>query len=116
MIGACAAAFRAPFAFAGLAALVALAALATLGACRSTSSAALTPAQCEELVDAYVALVVREVNADASPAVLRAQQERVRAEARRDPALAQCTTEITRAKHACAMASTSAEAFEKCLE
>ena len=97
-------------------ALVTLASFASVGACRSTSSAALTPAQCEELVDAYVALVVREVSADASPVELRAQQERVRAEAQRDPALAKCTTEISRAKHACAMASTSADAFENCLE
>jgi hypothetical protein len=78
--------------------------------------ARITPAQCDELIARYATLVVKEKIPDAGPAVIEAEQKRERDQAAHEDAFRNCTTEVQREEHRCAMAAKTAEAFEKCLE
>jgi hypothetical protein len=75
-----------------------------------------TQAQCEELLDRYATLVVREKLKDASPEQLKAEQMRERDEARSDDNFKNCTAELSTEDYACAMKAQTADALEKCLE
>jgi hypothetical protein len=78
--------------------------------------ARITPAECDELVARYATLVVREKIPDAAPAVIETEQKRERDQAAHEDAFRNCTTEVQRDEHRCAMAAKTADAFEKCLE
>jgi len=73
----------------------------------------LTAAQCEELVDRYTEIALRESFPDASAETVASQKSQVRALARTE--LAKCTDEITPKQRGCAMRAESADAFERCL-
>jgi hypothetical protein len=75
-----------------------------------------TQAQCEELLDRYATLVVKEKLKDATPEVLKAEQVREREAARADDDFKNCTTELSTEDYACAMKAGTADALEKCLE
>ena len=75
-----------------------------------------TTAQCDELLDRFAMLVVREKLKDAPPEKLQAEQARERNEAQSDDNFKNCTTELSTEDFACAMGAKSAEAFVKCLE
>ncbi|MBX3228535.1 MAG: hypothetical protein KIT84_07775 [Labilithrix sp.] len=75
-----------------------------------------TEAQCEDLLDHYAELVVREHMPDAGAAEIAAERQRERVEARRDDAFKNCRSEVQSSEHECAMKATSSEALIKCLE
>ena len=86
--------------------------LAPLGGCKKK----VTAAQCETLLDRYATLVVTAKLKDAPPEKLQAEQAREREEARNDDDFKNCTNEVSTEDYACAMAATTADAVEKCLE
>lgn len=87
--------------------------LAALGA--ACAPKRLTQAQCDELVDRYTEIALRESFPDASAELVASQKAQVRALAKQDAALSKCTEQITPAAHGCAMAATTPDAFEHCL-
>jgi len=72
--------------------------------------------QCEELLDHFSELVVKERFPDAGAEMVAAERTRERAEARGADAFKNCTSEVQADEHACAMKATSSEALIKCLE
>jgi hypothetical protein len=87
-----------------------------LGGLLSGCKKKVTTAQCDELLDRYASLVVGAKLKDASPEVIKAEQARERSEAQSDDNFKNCTSELSTEDYACAMAATTADAFEKCLE
>jgi hypothetical protein len=75
-----------------------------------------SPKQCEELVDRYAQLYVKQRFPDAGPAEMEAEKDRERGLARSDDAFKNCPSEVQADEHACAMKATSPEALLKCLE
>lgn len=73
-------------------------------------------AQCDQLVDKFATLVVKERIKDASPEMIKAEQERERSEAKNDDSFRNCTSEVSNEDFACAMATGTSEAFLKCLD
>ena len=97
------------------AALVATVALLAGAGCRPKAS----QDQCEELVDRYAELVVREKSADASADQAeqrKAARNRERDEARGDDIFKNCRSEVSQAEYSCAMRSATSEQLVKCLE
>lgn len=92
-------------------ALLALLALASTS-CRKKASAK----QCDELLDRFAELVVKERFADAGPEVIAAERARERAEAKGDDAFKNCPSEVQASELECAMKAESSEAVIKCLE
>jgi hypothetical protein len=72
--------------------------------------------QCDELLDRFSTLVVKERFPDAGADVLAAEQTRERGEAKSDDAFKNCTSEVQADEHACAMKAATSEALIKCLE
>jgi hypothetical protein len=102
-------------------------ALAALGGASATGcKKKVTPAQCDELLDRFAMLVVREKGVreqgarekgnEATPEQIKAEQARERDEARSDDNFKNCTSELSTEDYACAMAATTADALMKCLE
>ena len=95
--------------------LLVLATVATLGStvsCRKKVS----QKQCDELLDRFSELVVKERMPDAGAEALAAERVRERSEAKGDDAFKNCTSEVQVDEHACAMKAASSEALIKCLE
>jgi hypothetical protein len=84
------------------------------GGCKAKAS----QAQCEELVERYAELVVREkgVDASADQAQLDLARQRERDEARGDDVFKNCRSEVSRAEYQCGMGASTAEQLVKCLE
>jgi hypothetical protein len=95
------------------------AALATLllsGLASTTScNRKVSEKQCDELLDRFAEMVVKERFPDAGPEVVAAERQRERTEAKGDE-LRNCTSEVQASEHACAMNAKSSEALIKCLE
>ena len=72
--------------------------------------------QCDELLDRFSELVVKERMPDAGAEALAAERVRERSEAKGDDAFKNCTSEVQVDEHACAMKAASSEALIKCLE
>jgi hypothetical protein len=83
-----------------------------IGACKKKVS----QAQCDELIDRFATLVVKERIRDATPEVVKAEQDRERQEARGDEAFRNCTSEVAPEDYGCAMRSATSDQFLKCLE
>ncbi len=99
----------------------ALARLVLAGACAvglvsSGCKPKATATDCDALFERYASLVVTETYPDASPEVIRKEQEHEKAEARRTDTLKNCSSEVSRAEMDCAMHAATTTAFEKCLE
>lgn len=92
--------------------VVALAAVATMASCKKKVS----QKQCDELLDHFSELVVKERLPDAGPEAFAAERTRERGEAKSDDAFKNCTSAVQDNEHACAMNATSSEALIKCLE
>ncbi len=92
-------------------ALVVVSGLA-VGACKPKA----TQTQCDDLVDRYAELVVREKVVDASAEQTRVARVRERDEARGDDAFKNCRSEVSQSEYSCAMRSLTAEQLIKCLE
>jgi hypothetical protein len=92
--------------------LIALLALSGTASCRKKVSAK----QCDELLERFSELVVKERMPDAGPEVLAAERTRERSEAKSDDAFKNCTSEVQANEHECAMKAPTSEALIKCLE
>jgi hypothetical protein len=99
-------------AFVQRSALVLLLACAALVGCRKKA----TQKQCDELLDRFAELVVKERFPDAGPDQIAAERTRERSEAKGDDAFKNCTSEVQTDEHACAMKAATSEAMIKCLE
>ena len=95
--------------------LVLLAILATFGSTMSCRKK-VSQKQCDELLDRFSELVVKERMPDAGAEALAAERVRERSEAKGDDAFKNCTSEVQVDEHACAMKAASSEALIKCLE
>lgn len=89
------------------------AALVLLASCQPRYA---TAADCDALVDRFAELVVAEQAPDASADVLAKERARQREAARADEGFRACPRQVTREKHACAMAARTSEALLACLE
>lgn len=76
----------------------------------------ITQSQCEQLLDHFAELVVKERFADAGPDVIAAERTRERREAKNADELKNCTTEVQANEHECAMNAQTSDALIKCLE
>lgn len=75
-----------------------------------------TQTQCEDLLDHYAELVVKEHMPDAGAAEINAERQRERVEAARSDELKNCASQVQPSEHECAMKATTSEAVLKCLE
>jgi hypothetical protein len=75
-----------------------------------------TRSECDELIERYATLLVSEQNPEASPAVVAAERDRARKQARADDDFKNCTTEVEAKDYHCAKAAKTAETLLKCLE
>lgn len=96
----------------GLLLVAALASLAGMSSCKKKVS----QKECDEMLDRFSELVVKERMPDAGAEALAAERTRERSEAKSDDAFKNCTSEVQANEHACAMKATSSEALIKCLE
>jgi hypothetical protein len=78
--------------------------------------AKVSPSQCDQLLDRYASLVVREKYPDAAPDQVRTEQQREKGEARGDDGFKNCSSEVSLPEFDCAMRASTADALEKCLE
>jgi hypothetical protein len=99
----------------GVTALLLVASLASFGAATSCKRK-VSQKQCDELLDRFSELVVKERMPDAGADALAAERVRERDEAKTDDAFKNCTSEVQVDEHACAMKAATSEALIKCLE
>ena len=75
----------------------------------------LDPSECQQLLDHYVELLLRDDRPKSSAGeVMRLQQE-ARKKAERDPAFLECRERVSRKSFACAMDAEDANRLEQCL-
>jgi hypothetical protein len=84
----------------------------SLAGCRKK----ITQAQCEQLLDHFAELVVKERFADAGSETIAAERTRERQEAKNADEFKNCTTEVQANEHECAMKAQTSDALIKCLE
>ena len=87
-------------------------ALSAVAGCKEKVS----QAQCEQIVDHFAELVVKERYADAGPETIAAERTRERQEAKNADEFRNCTTQVQTKEHECAMKAQSSDALIKCLE
>lgn len=95
----------------GLLLVATLAAVGTVTSCKRKVS----EQQCDELLDRFAEMVVKEHFPDAGPDVIAAEKQRERTEAKGD-VFRNCTSEVQAGEHECAMKAKSSEGLIKCLE
>ena len=95
-------------------ALVLVATFATLSGMTSCKRK-VSEKQCDELLDRFSEMVVKEHFPDAGPEAIAAERTRERAEAKGDE-LKNCTSEVQPDEYACAMKAATSEKLIKCLE
>lgn len=95
--------------------LLLVASLASFGSSTSCKRK-VSQTQCDELLDRFSELVVKERMPDAGADALAAERVRERGEAKSDDAFKNCTSEVQANEHACAMKAATSEALIKCLE
>lgn len=93
-------------------AVVACLLLGGLGGCKKKIS----QAQCDELLDHFAELVVKEHFPDAGPDTIRAERTRERQEATNADEFKNCRSEVQANEHDCAMKAQNSDALIKCLE
>ncbi|MBX3208569.1 MAG: hypothetical protein KF764_26285 [Labilithrix sp.] len=93
-------------------ALLGAACVCSLGACKKKIS----QPQCDQLLDHFAELVVKERYADAGPEAIAAERARERQEAKNADEFKNCTTAVQANEHECAMKAESSDALIKCLE
>jgi hypothetical protein len=86
--------------------------LALLGGCKKK----VTQEQCDQLIDHFAELVVKERYADAGPEAIAAERARERQEAKHANEFKNCTSEVQANEHDCAMKAQSSDGLIKCLE
>jgi hypothetical protein len=88
--------------------------IASLAACKSPPPGA-SVAQCDELLDRYTELALRENVPDASIELVAAQKKQVREMAAASSVLGACPGHVSEKQRACAMAASTPDGFEACL-
>jgi hypothetical protein len=76
----------------------------------------ITQAQCDELLDHFAELVVKERASDAGPDAIKAERVRERQEAANADEFKNCRSEVQANEHECAMKAQTSDALIKCLE
>ncbi len=94
-----------------LRAFVLVTAVLFLGGCTKK----ITQTQCDELLDHFADLVVKEHHADAGADTVITERARERQEAK-NAEFKNCTSEVQTGELSCAMKAQSSEAIIKCLE
>lgn len=94
------------------ASLVVLVLLACLSGCRQKIS----PSQCNQMLDHFADLVVKERFADAGAETLEAERARERRDAKTADEFKNCPTQVQANEHDCAMKAETSDALIKCLE
>lgn len=89
-----------------------LTSMLVLGGCRKK----IAQEQCDQLIDHFAELVVKERFADAGPEAVAAERTRERQEAKHANEFKNCTSEVQPSEHDCAMKAQSSDALIKCLE
>jgi hypothetical protein len=89
-----------------------LACVALLGGCKKKIS----QEQCDQLLDHFAELVVKERYADAGAEAIATERTRERQEAKHANEFKNCTSEVQTSEHECAMKAQSSDALIKCLE
>jgi hypothetical protein len=75
-----------------------------------------TQTQCEDLLDHYAELVVKEHLPEAGVAEISAERQRERVEAARSDEFKNCSSQVQPSEHECAMNAKTSDAVLKCLE
>jgi hypothetical protein len=75
----------------------------------------LTHAECDELLDHYVALLVRSDRPGTPEGELHKLKAKAREQARTDPAFHECRSRVSRRSFECAMQAPNADRLEQCL-
>ena len=76
----------------------------------------ISQAQCEQMIDHFAELVVKERYADAGPEAIAAERTRERQEAQNADEFRNCTSQVQTNEHECAMNAETSDALIKCLE
>ncbi|HVH46939.1 MAG TPA: hypothetical protein VM925_31565 [Labilithrix sp.] len=76
----------------------------------------ITQAQCDQLLDHFAELVVKERFPDAGAEAVSAERTRERQEATHADEFKNCRSEVQANEHDCAMKAQSSDALIKCLE
>ncbi len=92
--------------------LLAASALSSLVGCKKKIS----QAQCDQMLDHFAELVVKERNADAGPEAVAAERARERREAQNADEFRNCPSQVQANEHDCAMKAQTSDALIKCLE
>lgn len=85
---------------------------ALVGGCKKK----IDQAQCDELIDHFAELVVKERFPDAGADAVKAERTRERQEATHADEFKNCRSEVQANEHECAMRAQSSDALIKCLE
>jgi len=91
---------------------LALLGVLALGGCKKKIS----QAECDQLVDHFAEIVVKERFPDAGPEAIKAERDRERREATNADEFKNCTSEVQTNEHACAMRAQTSDGVIKCLE
>lgn len=75
-----------------------------------------TQTQCEDLLDHYAEIVVKEHMPEAGAAEINAERQRERVEAARSDEFKNCSSQVQPSEHECAMKAKTSDAVLKCLE
>ena len=75
-----------------------------------------TSAECSELLDRYVELLVREQDPKANDREISTKKGLTKEKAEHDPAFVNCPNEVTARQLRCAMSAPNVDELEKCLE
>jgi hypothetical protein len=75
----------------------------------------LTHAECSEMLDHYVELLVKSERPDATGEQIQHLQTEARHEAASDPNFASCASQVSRSEWQCAMSAQNPDQLEQCL-
>ncbi len=96
--------------------IAALVALGVVAAASAGCKKKISQQQCEQIIDHFAALVVKERFPDAGPEVVAAERARERQEAKHADEFKNCHSEVQEKEYECAMRAESTDAVLKCLE
>lgn len=91
-------------------------ALACIALASSSCKQKISQSQCDQLLEHFAELVVKERYPDAGPSVVAAERTRERHEATNADEFKNCRSEVQASEHDCAMKAETSDALIKCLE
>lgn len=81
----------------------------------SGCSQPLQEAECFDLLDKYVELIIQSDSPEAPPSEMLKLKQEARLKAARDPAFAECKDRVSRTQFQCAMRASNPDGLEQCL-